>query len=256
MEEYRKKQKQRWLNQNEPPKQIKKSENTSDDEKYAKELQQIYDQEFLQDQRIAKELQEKLDQEKRQTQLDEEIAKQLQKEFDSDNLIDLTNEDKELDLMIEDEDFTPNQRFSSFEGIHQPNFNPLMNFPNQRNQRNLFQNQIPNFNPFIPNYPQFQHPQQQNNNFNESYEELLNLQERIGNVPVGIDKETLENITSKFKLKKIPEDEKLCSICYDDFKINENVRKLPCMHLYHSHCIDKWLKNSKKCPLCQKEILE
>jgi hypothetical protein len=165
--------------------------------------------------------------------------------------------------MIEEEEFIPNHRYSDFEDIHQPIFNPFVNFQNQRHprNRNLFQNQIPNINPFVPNHYPFQdpynHPQQYNNDLNEnSYEELLNLQERIGNVAVGVDKETLENVTSKFQLKKIPEDEKLCSICYDDFKINDKVRKLPCMHLYHSNCIDKWLKNSKKCPLCQKEVLE
>ena len=41
-----------------------------------------------------------------------------------------------------------------------------------------------------------------------------------------------------------------CSICTEDFLDRENVRILPCAHIYHQHCIDSWLLDfSRTCPL-------
>lgn len=33
-----------------------------------------------------------------------------------------------------------------------------------------------------------------------------------------------------------------CSVCWEDFKIDEPVRKLPCEHVYHENCIIPWLE--------------
>ena len=41
-----------------------------------------------------------------------------------------------------------------------------------------------------------------------------------------------------------------CSICTEDFLDKENVRILPCAHIYHQRCIDSWLLDfSETCPL-------
>lgn len=41
-----------------------------------------------------------------------------------------------------------------------------------------------------------------------------------------------------------------CSVCIESFAENENVRILPCSHIYHQRCIDPWLLNkSGTCPL-------
>ena len=45
-----------------------------------------------------------------------------------------------------------------------------------------------------------------------------------------------------------------CSICLENYKRGDKITYLPCFHLYHSKCIKKWLKCSKKCPLCKKEV--
>ena len=47
---------------------------------------------------------------------------------------------------------------------------------------------------------------------------------------------------------------KNCSICLDDFTVGDKIIYLPCFHYYHSKCIEKWVKNSDKCPLCNIEI--
>ena len=50
-------------------------------------------------------------------------------------------------------------------------------------------------------------------------------------------------------------EQKKCSICLEDFKIGTKIIYLPCFHFYHSKCIEQWIKNSNKCPLCKNEIV-
>ena len=45
-----------------------------------------------------------------------------------------------------------------------------------------------------------------------------------------------------------------CSICLSDFEKGQMVRSLPCFHLFHRHCIDRWLESNKQCPVCQIEL--
>jgi hypothetical protein len=52
----------------------------------------------------------------------------------------------------------------------------------------------------------------------------------------------------------IKNENKQCPICLDNYKIKDKISYLPCFHLYHYKCIKKWLKTSKICPLCKKEV--
>ncbi|CAK0795191.1 unnamed protein product, partial [Prorocentrum cordatum] len=40
-----------------------------------------------------------------------------------------------------------------------------------------------------------------------------------------------------------------CSICYEELRGGEAIRRLPCAHMFHSHCIAKWLHVKLTCPL-------
>lgn len=43
-----------------------------------------------------------------------------------------------------------------------------------------------------------------------------------------------------------------CSICLDNFYINEKVLFLKCHHYFHHSCVEKWLLHeSNKCPKCR-----
>ncbi|KAG9397348.1 E3 ubiquitin-protein ligase ZSWIM2 [Carpediemonas membranifera] len=47
-----------------------------------------------------------------------------------------------------------------------------------------------------------------------------------------------------------------CAICADEFKIGDSRRMLPCQHIYHKGCIDKWLTKEKDvCPMCNGPVL-
>ncbi|KAL2092880.1 hypothetical protein ACEWY4_012678 [Coilia grayii] len=101
----------------------------------------------------------------------------------------------------------------------------------------------------------------------ESYEELLQLEDRLGSVNRGAVQTTIERFTFPHKYKKrrpqelkigmeeeeLDTDEK-CTICLSMLEDGEDVRRLPCMHLFHQACVDQWLVTSKKCPICRVDI--
>ena len=50
------------------------------------------------------------------------------------------------------------------------------------------------------------------------------------------------------------EDSEKCTVCLTEFEIGEDVRRLPCMHLFHTGCVDQWLRTNKRCPICRVDI--
>jgi hypothetical protein len=46
-----------------------------------------------------------------------------------------------------------------------------------------------------------------------------------------------------------------CSVCLDDIKSGDKLRKLPCGHSFHLPCIDAWLtERQSTCPLCKEQV--
>ncbi|VDL61729.1 unnamed protein product [Hymenolepis diminuta] len=39
-----------------------------------------------------------------------------------------------------------------------------------------------------------------------------------------------------------------CSICLEDMKAGDKIARLPCLCIYHKHCIDDWFKRKQTCP--------
>ena len=87
-----------------------------------------------------------------------------------------------------------------------------------------------------------------------SYEQLLQLEEEAGKVCKGLTKEQIKNLpTDKYDKKKYNECYQ-CIICMEEFNEGEEVTLLPCEHIFHMECIEKWLLKEKTCPFCKSEI--
>ncbi|XP_075146485.1 E3 ubiquitin-protein ligase Iruka [Haematobia irritans] len=82
--------------------------------------------------------------------------------------------------------------------------------------------------------------------------QLLNQMETSGPPPLAKDK--IEEIP-KVEITADEVERKLqCSVCWEDFKIHELVRKLACSHVYHEECIVPWLNLHGTCPICRKSL--
>ncbi|XP_062265201.1 E3 ubiquitin-protein ligase RNF115 [Platichthys flesus] len=45
-----------------------------------------------------------------------------------------------------------------------------------------------------------------------------------------------------------------CPVCREEYSLGESVRKLPCLHYFHGHCIVPWLELHDTCPVCRKSL--
>uniref|UniRef100_A0ACD5VS54 Uncharacterized protein n=1 Tax=Avena sativa TaxID=4498 RepID=A0ACD5VS54_AVESA len=96
---------------------------------------------------------------------------------------------------------------------------------------------------------------------NMTYEELLELGERIGHVNTGLrEDEIIRNLRkvkhpafdSSFRFPT--EIEKKCSICQEEFEANDEMGRLHCGHSYHVYCIKQWLSQKNVCPVCKTAV--
>ncbi len=58
-------------------------------------------------------------------------------------------------------------------------------------------------------------------------------------------------VKNSILFKLFPDLESVFTLVYE---IGEKVRRLPCMHLYHAECVDKWLVSKRSCPICRVDI--
>lgn len=45
-----------------------------------------------------------------------------------------------------------------------------------------------------------------------------------------------------------------CSVCLDDFEVGNEVKEMPCKHMFHDKCIIPWLELHSSCPVCRYEL--
>ena len=64
--------------------------------------------------------------------------------------------------------------------------------------------------------------------------------------------EVIENYSIRYKFNGGEDSE--CVICICQFSIDDEIRRLPCMHVFHIGCVDKWLTIRAACPICRKDI--
>ncbi|KAG9341713.1 hypothetical protein JZ751_018777 [Albula glossodonta] len=71
--------------------------------------------------------------------------------------------------------------------------------------------------------------------------------------PRGLTKEQIDNLSTR----NFGESDalKTCSVCITEYAQGNKLRKLPCSHEYHVHCIDRWLSENSTCPICRRAVL-
>merc|ERR1712176_1032547 len=70
--------------------------------------------------------------------------------------------------------------------------------------------------------------------------------------PRVANQENIDETTEKDEENKKKE---TCSICLEPFKNGDEIRRLPCFHIFHKNEIDRWLTTGNdKCPICRVPI--
>lgn len=89
-------------------------------------------------------------------------------------------------------------------------------------------------------------------NEDESYEELVELCESMGNVSIGVT--DIDDVTSV--IIKDARGEDACPICLQTMPDEcEYIRRIhQCRHEFCGFCIEKWLKDHKQCPVCKCDL--
>eukprot|EP00596_Hydrurales_sp_CCMP1899_P005537 CAMPEP_0119038320 /NCGR_PEP_ID=MMETSP1177-20130426/7164_1 /TAXON_ID=2985 /ORGANISM="Ochromonas sp, Strain CCMP1899" /LENGTH=410 /DNA_ID=CAMNT_0007000739 /DNA_START=42 /DNA_END=1271 /DNA_ORIENTATION=- len=90
------------------------------------------------------------------------------------------------------------------------------------------------------------------NDLNMDYHSLLS-QFGNGNQQTPASERSIDTIpTSTFRESQKPnsssDDKYKCFVCIDDFNIGEEISTLPCLHRFHTVCVNRWLRQSNTCP--------
>ncbi|KAI5010260.1 probable E3 ubiquitin-protein ligase HIP1 isoform X2 [Hordeum vulgare subsp. vulgare] len=94
---------------------------------------------------------------------------------------------------------------------------------------------------------------------NMSYEELLALEERIGNVSTGLTENDVMKLLKqrKFSSWRLSSMEfEPCCICQEDYVEGDDLGTLHCGHDFHASCISQWLVVKNLCPICKSTALK
>jgi len=82
--------------------------------------------------------------------------------------------------------------------------------------------------------------------------QLLNQMDGAGPPPMA--QENIKDIPTVHIDSVMLEKNPNCSVCWDDFKLEESVKQLECQHCFHKDCIVPWLELHGTCPVCRKVL--
>ncbi|GAX17291.1 hypothetical protein FisN_10Lh150 [Fistulifera solaris] len=97
----------------------------------------------------------------------------------------------------------------------------------------------------------------------EDYDSLLQFNEEAGPAvgallnQMGASPEEIRRLPSRTLtptddiLKSMDHHQSRCAICLENYQIGELIRTVPCLHSFHSNCIDRWLADRALCPICK-----
>ncbi|KAI3456782.1 hypothetical protein Pfo_013445 [Paulownia fortunei] len=78
------------------------------------------------------------------------------------------------------------------------------------------------------------------------------IEEQLASLPSWKYKDVgnILELGNSAKNHEVPE----CCICLAKYRDKEEIRQLPCTHIFHLKCVDQWLKIISCCPLCKQGI--
>jgi len=87
------------------------------------------------------------------------------------------------------------------------------------------------------------------------YEErLMEVQEMLSRRR-GLSNETIDRIPKyRWEPTGRADAQTQCMICLSDFESGDEVRELPCGHIFHASCVDEWLRRCTDCPICKANV--
>jgi len=89
------------------------------------------------------------------------------------------------------------------------------------------------------------------------YEErLMEVQEMLSR-PRGMASETISQVEEFIwdsTAAGTASSQTQCMVCLSTFEDGERARRLPCHHVFHTQCIDEWLRRCTDCPICKANV--
>lgn len=79
--------------------------------------------------------------------------------------------------------------------------------------------------------------------------QLLNQLDNTG--PPPADKVKITNLPLTTVTENMIDGIDECAVCKDDYTLGEQVKQLPCKHVFHPVCVDPWLELHDSCPICR-----
>ncbi|KAJ0400250.1 hypothetical protein ATCC90586_009303 [Pythium insidiosum] len=94
---------------------------------------------------------------------------------------------------------------------------------------------------------------------NMTYDELLQLGERVGDVKKEQWREVAVHVLSSLPTHRWStrsESDVSCIICQESYNAGEVALTLPCAHVFHEDCVSGWIRENNSCPLCKLPIAD
>jgi len=72
--------------------------------------------------------------------------------------------------------------------------------------------------------------------------------------PVGLNPAYIDERTAVMVCDPSTGGDRECRICLETLQAGDRLRILPCLHRYHSSCVEQWLSRNRQCPLCKLNV--
>jgi len=98
----------------------------------------------------------------------------------------------------------------------------------------------------------------------DDYEMLQQLEENSGPVvSLGAEEREIErlplHVVTEVEVAEneaVPGGAPTCNVCLGPYEVGDEIRTVRCMHKFHKHCIDTWLRTNATCPICKHRATE